>query len=62
MKSLFPYLAPYGKRMGVGLSIKIGGTIVELFLPLTWHSKALYPGMVFGRHCTPTVRQRHWFV
>ena len=34
MKSLFPYLAPYGKRMGVGLSIKIGGTIVELFLPL----------------------------
>ena len=33
-KKLSFYLAPYQKRMALGLSIKIIGTIVELFLPL----------------------------
>ncbi len=34
MKTLFPFLAPYRGRMLLGLTIKIAGTVVELFLPL----------------------------
>lgn len=34
MKLVAKYLSPYGKRMLLGLSIKISGTVVELFLPL----------------------------
>lgn len=33
-KKLSFYLSPYQKRMALGLSIKVIGTIVELFLPL----------------------------
>lgn len=34
MKNLYTYLKPYRKRMALGLSIKVIGTVVELFLPL----------------------------
>ncbi len=33
MKFLLKYLKPFKNRMAVGLSIKIAGTVVELFLP-----------------------------
>ena len=33
MKFLLTYLKPFKKRMAVGLTIKIAGTVVELFLP-----------------------------
>ena len=33
MKFLLTYLKPFKKRMSVGLTIKIAGTVVELFLP-----------------------------
>ena len=33
MKTVFKYLLPFKLKMTVGLSIKIVGTIVELFLP-----------------------------
>ena len=33
MKIMLKYLAPFRKRMGVGLSIKVFGTLVELLLP-----------------------------
>ena len=34
MKFLGKYLAPFKNRMIVGFSIKVAGTVVELFLPL----------------------------
>lgn len=34
MKKLFEYLAPYKARMIFGLSIKVVGTVMDLFLPL----------------------------
>lgn len=34
MKLLLKYLRPYSKRMAVGFTIKVLGTVVELFLPL----------------------------
>ena len=33
MKTVFKYLFPYRRRMALGLSIKISGTLVELLLP-----------------------------
>ncbi len=33
MKLLFKYLSPYRRRMALGLSIKILGTVIELLLP-----------------------------
>jgi len=33
MKLLVRYLRPYGRRMLLGLAIKISGTIAELMLP-----------------------------
>ena len=33
MRFLLTYLKPFIKRMDVGLTIKIAGTVVELFLP-----------------------------
>ena len=33
MKTMLKYLQPFFKRMSVGLTIKIVGTVVELFLP-----------------------------
>ncbi|MBR6807799.1 MAG: ABC transporter ATP-binding protein [Clostridia bacterium] len=34
MKTLLKYLRPYAKRMSVGFTVKVLGTVVELFLPL----------------------------
>ncbi len=34
MKSLFKYLKPFLPRMAFGFSIKVGSTVIELFLPL----------------------------
>lgn len=36
MKNLYTYLKPYRKRMALGLSIKVIGTVVELFCRLSW--------------------------
>ena len=33
MRLVFSYLKPYRLRMGLGLLIKITGTVIELFLP-----------------------------
>ena len=33
MKELLPYLAPFKRRMLLGLTIKITGTVAELCLP-----------------------------
>ena len=33
MKDLIKYLRPHFPRMGIGLTIKITGTIIELALP-----------------------------
>lgn len=34
MKTILKYLRPFAKRMSVGFTIKVLGTVVELFLPL----------------------------